>query len=141
MLRTSCGRTVQPLMHRQAMLFVNGYGTRELHARPHTHGPICVYTRASELARIASRNLPQPEFVRSGLEHAGVCVCVCVELIGCGGANRATGLLTVTSGVAFCIVHMCRMCEVSNFNRVREIGSRCSTTRVNSNRLRSETLT
>jgi len=27
----------QPLMHRQAMLFVNGNGTRQLHARTRAH--------------------------------------------------------------------------------------------------------
>lgn len=44
---------------------------QENYTRAHIHmDTYAFYTRTPELAGIANRNLPQPEFVRSGLEYA-----------------------------------------------------------------------
>lgn len=70
-LRTNC-RTVQPLMYRQAMLFVNGNGTRGNYkcARVRSCIPAHMRIHVPELPGIATRNLLQPEFVRLGLEYS-----------------------------------------------------------------------
>lgn len=90
---------------------------------PHIYTDTYAFTRAPELAGIANRNL-QPEFVRSGLEYAGVCWANWLR--GSESSHWFTNRYQ-RRGVLYCVRHAREVSNIGDFNCAREIGSRCST--------------